>query len=58
MITVFDFSGLPSPRKLQQIIKKLTPKQFKLIQANIVEASAQFRRSQFKLIRGRGRKSK
>ena len=55
---MFDFSGLPSPRKLQQIIKKLTPKQFKLIQANIVEASAQFRRSQFKLIRGRGRKSK
>jgi hypothetical protein len=48
---VIDWSQLPSPRKLQQIIKRLTPEDAKNIERQLEEMRARFRRSQFKIVR-------
>lgn len=43
---------IPTPKETLQIVKRLTPEQRKRIEAEIADAFAQYRRSQFKLIRG------
>jgi hypothetical protein len=40
------------PKEVIQIIKRLTPEQRRRIEAEIADAFAQYKRSQFKLIRG------
>ena len=42
----------PTPKETIQIVKRLTPEQRRRIEAEIADAFAQYRRSQFKLIRG------
>ena len=49
---MFDPKKLPSPKKLQRMIKNFTPEQVKYIEAKMHEIRAEDRRSQFKLVRG------
>ena len=53
---MLDWTKLPSPRTLRNIIKQLTPEQIKLLQPHISDVFAKQKRSQFKLIHGRRRK--
>jgi hypothetical protein len=47
-----DFK-IPTPKEVREIWQRLTPEQRKMIEEEITEAIARFRRSQFKLVRGR-----
>jgi hypothetical protein len=46
-----DFK-IPTPKEVREIWQRLTPEQRKMIEEEITQAIAKFRRSQFKLIRG------
>jgi mRNA-degrading endonuclease RelE of RelBE toxin-antitoxin system len=52
-----DFK-IPTPKEVREIWQRLTPDQRELIEEEIAEAIARFRRSQFKLVRGGRHKSK
>jgi hypothetical protein len=46
-----DFK-IPTPKEVREIWQRLTPEQRKMIEEEIPEAIARFRRSQLKLVRG------
>jgi hypothetical protein len=46
------------PKEVREIWQRLTPEQRKMIEEEISEAIAKFRRSQFKLVRGGRRENK
>lgn len=48
-------SKIPTPKKLQWIFKRMLAEQINLIQAQISDMFVQYKRSQFKLIRGNRR---
>jgi hypothetical protein len=52
-----DFK-IPTPKEVREIWQRLTPEQRELIEEEIAEAIAKFRRSQFKLARGGRRENK
>jgi hypothetical protein len=52
-----DFK-IPTPKEVREIWQRLTPEQRKMIEDEITEAIARFRRSQFKLVRGGRRENK
>ena len=49
---MFDPKKLPSPKKLQRMIKRFTPEQVKYIEAKMHEIRAEDWRAPFKLVRG------
>jgi hypothetical protein len=48
--------GIPTPKRIREIWKRLTPEQRKANPADIADMVAEYERSQFKLIAG-GRRS-
>jgi hypothetical protein len=52
-----DFK-IPTPKEVREIWQRLTPEQRKMIEDEISEAIARFRRSQLKLVRGGRRENK
>jgi len=55
---IMNVSKIPTPKKLQWILKRMSPEQIKLIQAEISGVFAAYKRSQFKVIRGGKRPKK
>jgi hypothetical protein len=53
-----DDSKILTPKEVREIWQRLTPEQRKMIEDEITEAIAKFRRSQFKLVRGGRRENK
>jgi hypothetical protein len=53
-----DDSKILTPKEVREIWQRLTPEQRKMIEDEITEAVARFRRSQFKLVRGGRRENK
>jgi hypothetical protein len=58
MQKIMKVSKIPTSKKLQWIIKRMSPEQIKLIQPQITDVFAQYKRSQFKVIRGGSRRNK
>jgi hypothetical protein len=52
-----DFK-IPTLKEVREIWQRLTPEQRQMIEEEISEAIARFRRSQFKLVRGGRRENK
>jgi hypothetical protein len=55
---ISDDFKIPTPKEVREIWQRLTPEQRKMIEEEISEAIARFRRSQFKLVRGGRRGNK
>jgi hypothetical protein len=53
-----DDLKIPTPKEVRGIWQRLTPEQRKMIEEEIAEAIARFRRSQFKLAGGGRRENK
>jgi hypothetical protein len=53
-----DDLKIPTPKEVREIWQRLTPEQRKMIEEEISEEIARFRRSQFKLVRGGQRENK